>query len=862
MIKPGCSEDGMPLPGQWIEAAIGRLNPEQRTAVDLCDGSILVMAPVGTGKTDVITLRAVRAVERGTEPAAMLCLSFTNKAAKEMKTRLRHFLGRQATEISARTFHALCAGILRMEAQTLGLDGDFVIYDEEDCRELLGAIWRSFGIQVPREEVDRFEFLLFEAAGRARLRKYGEDAAQKPDDIFRTMLETSSLRSLNRSQNFRFVAILHEYVAVLRDNHALDFSDLILGVNILWDEHPAALARWQEKYRWIQVDEVQDTSRPEYRILSRLAAAHRNLSFFGDIDQTIYEWRGSAPVELLDRYRREFGPVTEIHFVRNYRSTRNILDACAAVLRGCPDAVTHEILPQMAESGEKVRIHEALRLSSEADWIADRIREIKEAEALSYRDFAVLTRTNFTARRLSSAFESIGLPHVKVEEFKFFQRAEIKNTLAHLRLLVNRHDAGSAARFLQSPPKGIGPATVAELRAEPRAAGLKLGDMLDAGALEAGDPFAALLEAYAAGNLVVFDVETTGLDTAHDEIVQLAAARCGAGGISEKFHAWLRPSRSVGSSFEVHRISDDFLAQNGREPGEVFEEFRGFCGSATLAGHNLAAFDLPILVSQMRRLQLPDPAIAATYDTLDLTRRFHKLPRYTLGHIAKALALPTTPTHSAEADVATTVELAGLLCREAQECAAVRREAIRKHGAKFLPWARKLGAWKLRAQRERPAALLLHVLEDAGLAAFFEGQDGGARRVEHLKTLVRLFEMHDDPALEPEEALLSLLNLASLGTDLDRHLNDEDAVLLLTAHQAKGLEFNTVFIADATDSEFPSWRSRREGRTNEEHRLFYVAMSRAKRRLFLSYPALDSYGRETLPSRYIGMIPGDVSERV
>ncbi len=275
-----------------IDEALERLNPEQLGAVSLIRQPILVMAPVGTGKTDVITLRAAGAVRQGTAADCMLCLSFTNKAAREMKSRLYEFLGKQAGEISTRTFHGLCAGILRSEAQTMGLDADSVIYDEEDCRDLFGKIWRRYGIKVPREEYDRFEFLLFEASGNARLSRYNDDTPSKPADIFHKLLEDSSLKSIDRRQDFRFPEMMNDYVAALRENHALDFSDLIRGVNILWDENPAALARWQRKFSWVQVDEVQDTNRSEYRILSKLASPGRNLSFFGDLDQTIYEWRG------------------------------------------------------------------------------------------------------------------------------------------------------------------------------------------------------------------------------------------------------------------------------------------------------------------------------------------------------------------------------------------------------------------------------------------------------------------------------------------------------------------------------------------------------------------------------------------
>jgi DNA helicase-2/ATP-dependent DNA helicase PcrA len=843
------------------DAALAQLNAEQREAVDLYDRPVLVMAPVGTGKTNVLTLRAANAIRHGVPAESLLCLSFTNKAAREMKDRLFHFLGNRAAEISARTFHGLCALILRAESGALGLDGDFVIYDDEDCRDLFGQIWRRHGIEVPPDDADRFEFLLFEAAGRFRLSRYDEEKPRTAEEIFAALLADGYFKLLDRKQSFRFPEMVREYVALLRENHAVDFADLILGVNLLWEGHAEALARWQQKFRWIQVDEVQDTNRSEYRILAKLAAPHRNLSFFGDVDQTIYEWRGSAPLRILEEYRRDFAPVTEIGFVRNYRSTRNILEVCGALIRGNPSAATREMQPEVAEAGEKVVVHEAERPSSEAAWIAGRIRELHANHGVRYDQVAVLTRTNFTARDFSEAFERLGLPHVKVDQFKFFQRAEIKNALAHLRLVLNRHDGNSAMRYVEMPPKGIGAATIQELRGEPRRAGLKIADLLDLAALEAGDPFGPLLGALGADNVVVFDVETTGLDLTHDEIIEVAGARCGARGVVATFHALLRPSFPVGESYLIHGKSDEFLAATGRDPAEVLAEFREFRGDAVLAGHNILAFDVPILASQSYRLGFGEEMPGPAFDTLDLTRRFHRLQRYTLASIARELGLAAKPSHQAADDVAATAELLLRLLPGLEEGAGARTAAVAKHGAKFRPLAKKLAFWKERARLERPPELLGRILGESGLSEYYQQRPDGRRRVGHLQELVRLFERHDDPAMAPAESLVNLLNVASLGTDIDRYVEGEDCVFLLTAHQAKGLEFDTVFVAGATDDEFPSRRSKREGRVEEEQRLFYVAASRARKRLFFSYPAFSAFNRKTLPSRYLDMLPQSVVER-
>ena len=859
MFQCNDSASGQSPAANGLAAADQELNGEQRRAVSLCRQPLLVLAPVGTGKTQVLSLRAAAAIGEGVDPATMLCLSFTNKAAREMRGRLVRMLGSKAAVITTRTFHALCSSILRADAARLGTDSDFIIYDEEDCKEIFWHLWRQRGIHVPTEDQDRFENCLFAAAEQARLSKYNEPAARDAETVFRGALQDAYFKALDRRQDFHFPAMLRDYVSALRQNHALDFADLILGVLLLWEEQPAVLARWQESFCWIQVDEVQDTSRAEYRVLRQLAAGHRQLSFFGDVDQTIYEWRGSAPFEILEQYRRDFGPVEEIVFTKNYRSTQGILRACAAFIAAYGRATTRQIIAQVAEEGEPVSVHGAASAASEAKWIAERITRLRQRQELRFRDIAVLTRTNFTAADLSGHLERLGVPHLQVDQMRFFDRAEIKAAVAHLRVLLNRHDGNSFWRYLQTPPKGIGEAVVHELR-QATTQGLKWTDLLDHDSLRDGDPFAALFHALERNGVVVLDVETTGLDTSRDEIVELAAARCGTQGITDRYHAYARPSRPVGASERVHGLSDEFLRGNGREPEAVLGEFQQFARDALIAGHNLG-FDLAILRSQMARLGLCEPAGARTQDTLEIARRLYRFNRYSLGSVCKQLGLNAQPTHRAADDVAATVELLLHLAGRLKDGEQYRRQLFLKHGAKFAALAQKLDHWRARMQVERPHELLARVLDESGLAAWYEGRKGEERRVENLKELLRLFTSLDEETLSPLESLLHILNQVALGNGADRQAGEEDRVMLLTVHQAKGMEFDTVFIAGATDSEFPSLRSQREGRLDEEHRLFYVAMSRAKKRLFFTYPQVDHFGRKTLPSRYLHLLPEEAPDR-
>jgi DNA helicase-2/ATP-dependent DNA helicase PcrA len=835
------------------------LNPEQRQAVEAWDECLLVMAPVGTGKTSALTWRAANAVLHGLDPRAVLCLSFTNKASRQMRTRAAADLGDLAARITARTFHSLCALILRADAGSLGLDSDFLIFDDEDARGLVSAIAARMNLAADRREP--LSLFLSNALQEVRLTPFSSRAARDPEEHFAALRERNAPPGLRIPPAFRFALLRDQYVHALRENHALDFADLVIGVNRLFQSHPPALDRWRSRFQWIQVDEVQDTNLSEYRILAALAQPHRRLSFFGDVDQTIYEWRGSAPAEILTAYRRQFAPVREILFNQNYRSTRAILRACAGVIRSLEGAVTEEIVARTAEEGAPVILHASPTLKDEAAWIASTIEELHR-EGFRWADCAVLVRSNYNAHDLSQHLQRLKVPHLPIENVKFFERMEVKDALAHLRLLLNRNDAQSVLRFLERPPKGIGEATLQSLRLAPRDAGLNLGDLLLPSTFDWDEPYAPLLDAWRAGRVTVFDFETTGLDPSCDEICEIAALHLPPAGPSPfssaappaRFHRYIRPTRPVGESQAIHGYSDEFLAAHGEPPEAVLRAFLDFVGPSVLAGHNVIGFDLHFLRAALRRHDL-DAAPPPCFDTLDITRRlFRTLKRYNLGALSAHFNLRLEKAHEAHSDVEATAALLDLLCRRLEETAPARRAAVLDAAARFQPLAAKVERWRERMLVERPAELLERILDESGLAAHYEQDRGEARRVENLKQLVAFCQQFDDPLLPPEMACREVVENVTLATDPDRQGAHEDKLAILTVHQAKGLEFPVVFVAMAIDDNFPSARSKREGRLSEEHRLFYVAVSRARRRLYISWFEKDSRGNRTTPSRYIAHI--------
>ncbi|MBM3760286.1 MAG: hypothetical protein FJW36_08575 [Acidobacteria bacterium] len=800
------------------------LNDLQTKVVNHWDKPILVMAPVGTGKTMALAERAARAIDNGINPERMLCLSFTNRAAREVATRL-------ANRVQCSTFHALCALILRTESNALGLPTDFIIYDEEDATEICGRLANRHEIDIPGQW-NRVRYVLWQALSEARLAKY--ESNRKPREVFNQTLQQSGLWPAYKAPDLNFPALLQDYVAMLRDSHAVDFTDLILGVVTLFEENQERLNWWRSRYDWIQVDEVQDTSRAEYRILHLLTQNHHQLSFFGDVDQTIYEWRGSAPYEILEHYKREYKP-TVVHFEENFRSTKRILEACERFIVSLPLALTKRIVPKVAREGSPVLIKPFVTAREEYDWVATEILTAHDRDKKHWRDYAILVRTNFTARDVSEALERSGVPHVRVEEEKFFQRAEIKAAIAHLRILRNTQESNALHRFLQVPPKGIGEATLDKISGLPKEVGLRLGDLLLPATHEHGDPF-ALLNSHPT---VIVDTETTGLDTNLDEVVELAALKG-----DEEFYRILKPTRPetwarLEQAAKIHGVTRERIEAEGIPAEQAFEEFRQFVQGCVVVGHNLEAYDWPLILNQSQITF----DIAGTADTLEISRRMLKLTRYRLSSVVEALKLPQREAHRAMDDVRMTADVLEQLKLLLNTHQQTRREAVAQVGKRFVELAAQLEDWRKRARSQSPVESLDMVLYEGLLKEHFGRETNGEERLSNLDELRRI--------ISNMTTLDEALEVASLGLDLERQLGDEDRVRILTVHQSKGLEFDTVFVVKAVEGEFPSWRSIKDGKLDEEHRLFYVAVSRARENLYVSYQQRDSRGKGQTPSRYL-----------
>jgi DNA helicase-2/ATP-dependent DNA helicase PcrA len=425
------------------------LNPEQRAAIEHGDGPLMVLAGAGTGKTRVLVQRIARLVETGTEPWAILAVTFTNKAAGEMRHRLRQLLGDAADAMWIGTFHATCAKLLRRFASHVGLTRSFVIFDDDDQIKLIEKLLKETGLdeQVsPRTILSRID----------RAKNRGIDPVT-PTGSFDDVIER----------------IYPLYQAQLARENAVDFNDLLLKTIALFSQEAAARVL-KVKFRHVLVDEFQDTNKVQYQLVWRFAEATRNLTVVGDDDQSIYAWRGAEPRNLLD-FDRDFPDARVIKLEQNYRSTQTILDAANGIIRKNRDRHDKALWTDRG-GGEPVEIYQAGDERGEAYFVAQSIRRLLDDGPSSPNDIAILYRTNAQSRVLEEHLRAARVPAKVVGAVSFFERKEVKDVIGYLRLLANPAADSALERVINVPARGIGGTTVDRLRAAARANGTGLYD--------------------------------------------------------------------------------------------------------------------------------------------------------------------------------------------------------------------------------------------------------------------------------------------------------------------------------------------------------------------------------------------------
>jgi ATP-dependent DNA helicase UvrD/PcrA len=414
------------------------LNPEQREAVLHVHGPLLILAGAGSGKTRVITSRAAYLVGEGhAKPDEVLAVTFTNKAAEEMRARVEALVGSDCSRMWISTFHSLCARLLRREAPAIGLSRDFVIYDSSDqltvVKQALKALHIDDSFVQPRAALSRIS--------------HAKNRMESPEQ----MAEIAASSGWNRREE-QIAKIYSHYIAALKDSNALDFDDLLLRTVDLMEQSEHVRRRYAEKFRQVMVDEYQDTNRPQYLLIRRLAEVHRNLCVVGDPDQSIYKWRGADLRNILD-FEQDFGEARIVKLERNYRSTQIILDAASAVISQNRNRKDKHLWTDR-KGGARITYFRGGDELEEADFITQSARTAlaDDVEAM----VAVLYRTNAQSRTIEDALMREGIAYKVIGGVRFYERREIKDALAYMRLVINPHDDVSLRRVINVPARGVG----------------------------------------------------------------------------------------------------------------------------------------------------------------------------------------------------------------------------------------------------------------------------------------------------------------------------------------------------------------------------------------------------------------------
>ena len=825
------------------------MNPQQREGVEHTDGSVLILAGAGSGKTRVITHRIAYLIEKGVSPDAILAVTFTNKASKEMGERVEKLIGHSSlARPTIATFHSLCVRILRRDIEALrtngvGLTRTFAIYDESDQQAIVKAALKRLGFDdkqlKPRVALGRIS--------------WAKNHMIDPQEYF--------LASTNPLEE-RVAHIFEIYRSELAKNNAMDFDDLLLETVRLLKVSTETRDRYNRRYKYLLIDEYQDTNRPQYELMKLLGGAHGNVCVVGDEDQSIYSWRGADIKNILE-FEKDFPETKTIRLEQNYRSTQIILEAAGAVVRNNLQRKGKELFTTR-EGGSMVGFYEAPDGENEALFIGDRIQKYLREVGQSGGEAkcAVLYRTNSQSRLVEEALRRYAIQYHMVGGFSFYDRAEVKDILSYLKLVQNPHDSIALNRVVNSPPRGIGKTTMETLERIALTTGISTWDaiiratedqLLPARALTALNGFRRLiLDARAmlgSGFADTLAADAIGAVEPHAE----AALAHEFTGTEENI------STATPADDAAFDTSFNFNFDFGGEEAAWTEE------RSTLAPENSG---VPTNILEFPSNGEVDDA-AIDDETDDTETDDDETEDASFDFSFDSTAAPQPPAASAlafnpfEADTRAGKKVSSL---------ADRFEDLRTKAAPIVempaPAVEPETSTRVDGFRAPgdPATLpeLIKFLNDrSGYIKTLEteGTPEAFSRIDNLKELANAAQ----DAQERGETLAEFLDHAALVSDTDQ-IKSDARVTLMTLHAAKGLEFPLVFLCGMEEGLFPHSRTLQDPTgLEEERRLCYVGMTRAMDTLVLTRARYRRrYGSDmpeaSVASRFLEEVPSRLVE--
>ena len=470
---------------------ISELNDRQKEAVLHKDGPIMIVAGAGSGKTKVLTTRIAHLLALGVDAFNILALTFTNKAAKEMKERIEKILGSgEARNLYIGTFHSVFARLLRGEAQRLGYPNNFTIYDTDDAKSVVKTVINELNLDdkhyKPNVVYNRISSAKNALVGPV---EYANDYAIQQEDM--------------RANRPAIAQIFDAYAKRCFKNGAMDFDDLLIKMYELLKNFPESLHKYQHKFKYIMIDEYQDTNPAQYEIIKLLGAAHENVCVVGDDAQSIYSFRG-ATIENILQFQKDYEDVKVVKLEQNYRSTQSILNVANEVIKNNKGQIPKNLWTDNAP-GEKIRLVRMMTDNEEGKFVADTIQEQRLRNHFNNRDFAILYRTNAQSRAFEESLRRMAIPYTMFGGISFYQRKEIKDFLAYLRVIVNPRDEEGLKRIINYPARGIGKTTIDKAVLEANTRNISLWEVLESaamfgfksGTLEAIDNFVLMIRSFA-----------------------------------------------------------------------------------------------------------------------------------------------------------------------------------------------------------------------------------------------------------------------------------------------------------------------------------------------------------------------------
>ena len=739
---------------------IDSLNPAQREAVLTTEGPLLVLAGAGSGKTRVLTYRIAHMIaDLGVRPWQVLAITFTNKAAAEMRERLQALLPDGTRGMWVCTFHAMCVRMLREDADLLGYTGQFTIYDDDDSRRMVRDIMQALGIEQKSYPINMIRSKISAA----------KNAMIGPDEF---QAKASSPQEQKAAQ------VYQELERRLRAANAMDFDDLLVRALELLRTRPEVLDRYQERFRYISVDEYQDTNHVQYEIANLLAGKYQNLMVVGDDDQSIYSWRGADITNILD-FEKDFPAAKVVKLEQNYRSTGHILSAANAVVRHNSQRKDKRLFTA-AGDGDKIQAYQASDERDEGRWIAGEIEKL-HAGGMSYDDIAVFYRTNAQSRILEDMFLRAGVPYKIVGGTRFFDRAEIRDVMAYLKMIVNPADEMSVKRVINTPRRGIGSTSIQKIEELARENRCSFFQACEIATAETGR-FTAKVRA-ALGDFVSIVREGRRMDGELQNVVEAIVEKTG-------LMQALRAEGTVESEGRVENIQE-FLGV-AAEFEETHDDIEGTLES----------------LEELRAAGIADASLGTGSNRADAT----------VGPAVEAESVAAPPVAPVPADV------------------------------------------EMSASADSPDAALAGA--QAALAQLIAGNTLAAAPVPPQHAAQTAAEIERTYGALVCRALPALLEWLALRSDLDALAGESHAITMMTVHSAKGLEFPAVFVAGLEEGIFPHVANFAAAddpaKLEEERRLAYVAITRARQRLFLTYAATRrTYGstQANPRSRFLNEIP-------